>query len=75
MNRFKYVRCDTFDFFIALWNAGTYDGFSFPRSLWLGAVERELQAFYPYPASSSADRRLTARHSAPFFLKDGPNVP
>ncbi len=44
-----------------------------PRSAWLGLFEEMLRGFYP--SASSADLRLTARHSAPFFLKDGPNVP
>jgi hypothetical protein len=43
------------------------------RSRWLKAVEEALRAFYP--DSSSADRRLTARHIAPFELALGPNVP
>lgn len=43
------------------------------RSKWFSIVEGVLHNVYPQ--SSSADRRLTARHFAPFFLKDGPNVP
>ncbi len=47
--------------------------FSFPRSRWLGAFEALLREHFPQ--ASSADRRLTARHAAPFFLAQGPNVP
>lgn len=43
------------------------------RSAWLGTVEDMLRPFYP--AASSRDLALTARHVAPFFLTDGPNVP
>lgn len=43
------------------------------RTRWLKQFEDELRMWYPL--ASSADLRLTARHSAPFFLKDGPNVP
>ena len=46
---------------------------SFPRSAWLGIFEAVLEEHYP--RSSSRDRSLTARHAAPFWLKDGPNVP
>ena len=47
--------------------------FRFPRSEWLKGFENLLAEFYPY--SSSRDRSLTARHAAPFWLKDGPDVP
>ena len=56
--------------------AGWPDAFqsrSFPRSAWLGIFEAVLHEHYP--RSSSRDRSLTARHAAPFFLRDGPNVP
>jgi hypothetical protein len=45
----------------------------YPRTLWLSAFERLLRIYYPH--ASSADLRLTARSVAPFYLKDGPNVP
>ena len=44
-----------------------------PRSKWLREFEKLLEQFYPQ--SSSRDRSLTARHAAPFWLKDGPDVP
>ena len=47
--------------------------FGFPRSRWLGQFEDLLREFYPH--ASSRDLSLTARHAAPFWLKDGPNVP
>ena len=43
------------------------------RATWLGEFERLLREFYPH--ASSRDLSLTARHAAPFWLKDGPNVP
>lgn len=43
------------------------------RSRWLREFEDELRLWYPF--ASNADLRLSARHVAPFFLKDGPNVP
>ena len=43
------------------------------RSSWLKAFEDGLREFYPQ--ASSRDRSLTARHYAPFYLRDGPNVP
>ena len=51
---------------------GGYAG-GFPRSAWLHDFEARLREHYPQ--SSSADRKLTARHYAPFPLRDGPNVP
>ena len=46
----------------------------FPRSAWLGALESRI--LHPaFPQSSSADRKLTARHYAPFPLRDGHDVP
>lgn len=44
-----------------------------PRSEWLRWVEDELRRLFP--ASSSADRKLTARHYAPFPLAAGHDVP
>lgn len=52
------------------WFAGQFGG---SRSNWLGHVELRLREFFP--RASSADLRLTARHSAPFYLASGPNVP
>ena len=43
------------------------------RSVWLTAFESMLRVHYPQ--SSSADRKLTARHYAPFPLALGPDVP
>lgn len=40
--------------------------FPAPRAKWLTTVESALESFYP--GSSSADRKLTARHLAPFPL-------
>jgi hypothetical protein len=48
-------------------------GVHFPRSKWLRDFEVLLSV--RFPTASSADRRLTARHAAPFPLRDGPNVP
>ena len=43
------------------------------RSRWLREFEDLLREYYP--ASSSRDLSLTARHAAPFWLRDGPDVP
>lgn len=43
------------------------------RSSWLKAFETGLREFYPQANSRSLS--LTARHAAPFYLRDGPNVP
>ena len=48
-------------------------GLAHPRSFWLRNFEDALLPFYP--VSTSRDRSLTARHYAPFPLRDGPNVP
>lgn len=48
-------------------------GIPFPRSAWLKAFETLLREHYP--SASSRDRSLTARHYAPFPLRDGPDVP
>ncbi len=50
-----------------------FEPYPHPRSIWLGTFERILSELYPQ--SSSADRKLTARHYAPFPLAQGPNVP
>lgn len=54
-------------------NFDTYAARFYPRSSWLHDFERLLREHYPQ--SSSRDRSLTARHAAPFYLADGPNVP
>ena len=55
------------------WTSGAFAVFGYSRSLWLREFEKVLAEHYP--ASSSRDRSLTARHAAPFWLRDGPNVP
>ena len=55
------------------WPAYATAELPFPRSAWLSNFERNLREFYPQ--ASSRDLSLTARHAAPFWLKDGPNVP
>jgi hypothetical protein len=44
-----------------------------PRSAWLRDFEALLREFYP--SANSRSLSLTARHAAPFTLRDGPNVP
>ena len=58
---------------IEQWGLGVWAGEPFPRSAWLRSFETVLRQFYPQ--ASSRDLSLTARHAAPFWLKDGPNVP
>ena len=55
------------------WPQDFEGGSAFPRSEWLRVFEAYLRNFYPQ--ASSRDLSLTARHAAPFWLKDGPNVP
>ena len=55
------------------WEVGLYLGWVHPRSAWLRDFERLLREFYPQANSRSLS--LTARHAAPFPLRDGPNVP
>jgi hypothetical protein len=55
------------------WLDGDYAIVAWPRSVWLGQVEAAL--LMHFPQSSSADRKLTARHYAPFLLRDGHDVP
>lgn len=43
------------------------------RSQWLGAFEQFLRK--AHPTANSDSLTLTARHYAPFPLRDGPNVP
>jgi len=45
----------------------------YPRTVWLTYFEDLLRT--AYPQSSSADRKLTARHFAPFPLAAGHDVP
>ena len=59
--------------FVEAWNEGVYQGYPWPRSLWLRDFERDLSSAFPF--ASSADRRLTARSVAPFPLRDGHDVP
>ena len=56
------------------WNDGSWQRVIGPlRSAWLSEFELCLREFYPQ--ASSRDLSLTARHAAPFWLRDGPNVP
>lgn len=50
----------------------TWERLGVLRTSWLREFENLLREHYP--ASSSADRKLTARHAAPFPLALGPNV-
>jgi hypothetical protein len=61
-----------FEFFIEQW-PDPWAMLPHPRSAWLYQFEGVLKEYYPQ--SSSADRKLTARHYAPFPLAQGPNVP
>jgi hypothetical protein len=56
-----------------MWTDGRFSAFPHPRSRWLSEFERLLREFYP--SANAASLKLTARHSAPFYLRDGPNVP
>jgi hypothetical protein len=47
--------------------------FPFPRSVWLFRFEALLREFYP--SANSRSLSLTARHAAPFPLRDGHDVP
>ena len=49
------------------------DGNGTKLDRWFHDFEGILAETFPF--SSSADRRLTSRGVAPFWLKDGPNVP
>lgn len=55
------------------WERGVYAIYPFPRSMWLRDLEAALRLFYP--VATSRDRSLTARHYAPFPLRDGHDVP
>ena len=59
--------------FIDAWPLVAESGVAWPRSKWLGSLERYIATVYPM--SSRADRKLTARHYAPFPLRDGHDVP
>ena len=58
---------------VEMWNAGLYERHLFPRSVWLRDFEDQLRI--TFPQSSNRDRKLTARHYAPFWLRDGHDVP
>ena len=64
---------ETREYVVSLWTPSFQGLYTYPRSVWLGEVEAMLRAMFPQ--SSSADRKLTARHYAPFPLAQGPNVP
>ena len=64
---------DEVDRAVEAWHEGWYEPYRWPRSIWLRDVEHAIKR--AYPQASSADLRLTARHAAPFPLRDGPNVP
>jgi hypothetical protein len=50
------------------WPEFQASGVPFPRSKWLGAMERLI--VQAYPMSSSRDRNVTARSLAPFPLAE-----
>jgi hypothetical protein len=58
---------------LELWESGWFADYPYPRSVWLGTFEALLREFYP--SANSRSLSLTARHAAPFPLRDGPNVP
>ncbi len=62
-----------FQLLIDAWADGSFPPAQYPRSKWLGYMERLLREHYP--ESRSVDRTLTARHYAPFPLALGPDVP
>lgn len=60
------------------WNDGSYQEAAqrynlSPTSRWLSAFEQLLRE--DVPLASSRDRKLTARHYFPGFLRDGHDVP
>ena len=58
---------------VELWPRVEAEWRPWPRSHWLMVYERLLREFYP---SANADSlKLTARHAAPFYLRDGHDVP
>jgi hypothetical protein len=64
-----------FQLLVASWPLylrGEFDG-AWPRSRWLHDFEAVLRQHYPH--ASSRELSLTARHAAPFPLRDGPDVP
>ena len=59
---------------IAAWEDGSWQQQSgFYASTWLGAFERLLQQLIP--TATNRDRKLTARHYFPGYLRDGHDVP
>ena len=58
---------------IDAWNAGARPSNYYPRSAWLLEFEALLRPYFP--AASSRDLSLTARHYAPFPLAAGHDVP
>jgi hypothetical protein len=58
---------------LQLWDEGWFQQYPHPRSIWLGTVEALLREYYPTANADSL--KLTARHSAPFYLRDGHDVP
>ena len=63
-----------FGLLVEAWTDGSWQAHIGPlRSPWLREFEDVLREFYPQ--ASSRDLSLTARHAAPFPLRDGPNVP
>lgn len=58
---------------IDAWNDGAYEQFQYPRSVWLHYFEDLLRS--AYPSANAKSLRLTARHAAPFYLRDGHDVP
>ena len=67
------VSDDTIEYIVSLWTDSFQSLYAHPRAMWLSGVESMLRAMFPQ--SSSADRKLTARHYAPFPLALGPDVP
>ena len=64
--RFDWLLQDAYTEIIA-------NGVKWPRYNWLRMFEETLRPFYP--AASSRDLSLTARHYAPFPLAAGHDVP
>ena len=67
------VLADALALTVRAWEAGGYAHETWPRSVWLRNFEQRLRS--AYPESTSADRKLTARHYAPFPMALGPNFP
>ena len=58
---------------IDAWTETGGEAYAYRRSVWLSLFEDLLRPYYP--AASSRDRSLTARHYAPFPLAAGHDVP